>query len=470
MRRPVQEARGARRLAVFAAALLSPTQAFAHASERGHVLLLPTGYYLAGGALAVAASFLILAFVRPELLRCYGSWRLGLASAPRRGRVLVGALSFAFFALLVAAGFFGSADPLHNPLPTFVWTMMWVGLTLLHGLLGNLWPWLNPWHAPYRLVSGFLGRRPMSLPGQLACWPAVVLLLAFAWFELVDIAPQDPRRLATAVTVYWVVTFAGCLLFGYGAWMRRCEFLGIFFGMISRFSILDVGEGRKITVCLPGARLFRAGPLGASGVVFLLAALGSVSFDGLSRTFAWLAAIGVNPLEFPGRSLVVGPNTAGLLLAVSLLVAAFVLAVRIGERLAGSRNPPAALGLLVWSIVPIALAYHFSHYLTVLLVDGQYALIALSDPFSRGWNLLGLTGRHAGAGITMGHEAAWLIWNAQAAAIVGGHVLAVLLAHMLALRLHPEPRDAMRSQPPLAVLMVAYTLLGLWLLSTPAIG
>ncbi|RWF68827.1 MAG: hypothetical protein EOS26_26680, partial [Mesorhizobium sp.] len=43
--------------------LLAPTPAFAHASDRGHVLLLPTGYYVAGGALAVAASFLVLALL-----------------------------------------------------------------------------------------------------------------------------------------------------------------------------------------------------------------------------------------------------------------------------------------------------------------------------------------------------------------------------------------------------------------------
>ena len=43
----------------------------------------------------------------------------------------------------------------------------------------------------------------------------------------------------------------------------------------------------------------------------------------------------------------------------------------------------------MWSIVPIALAYHFSHYLTALLVNGQYALVALSDPFALGWNLFG---------------------------------------------------------------------------------
>ncbi|TGT34972.1 hypothetical protein EN812_32500, partial [Mesorhizobium sp. M4B.F.Ca.ET.169.01.1.1] len=47
-------------LALLSAALglVFPTPAFAHASDRGHVLLFPTGYYLIGGAFAVAASFL----------------------------------------------------------------------------------------------------------------------------------------------------------------------------------------------------------------------------------------------------------------------------------------------------------------------------------------------------------------------------------------------------------------------------
>ena len=52
------------RLAFLAAPLaLLPAPAFAHASDRGHVLLLPTGYYIAGGALAVAVSFLVLALL-----------------------------------------------------------------------------------------------------------------------------------------------------------------------------------------------------------------------------------------------------------------------------------------------------------------------------------------------------------------------------------------------------------------------
>jgi hypothetical protein len=125
---------------------------------------------------------------------------------------------------------------------------------------------------------------------------------------------------------------------------------------------------------------------------------------------------------------------------------------------------------LIWSIVPIALAYHFAHYLSALLVNGQYFWVALSDPFSRGWNWLGAAHHHVHAGIVLGAEAAWTSWNLQAFAIIVGHVLAVAIAHLIAFRMHGSSRKATLSQIPLAVLMVAYTLFGLWLLSTPSAG
>ena len=139
-----------------------------------------------------------------------------------------------------------------------------------------------------------------------------------------------------------------------------------------------------------------------------------------------------------------------------------------GNRLAGGSVPARrASGALVWSLVPISLAYHFAHYLIALLVNGQYALVAISDPFSSGWNLFGTADNYVSAGLVMGPQSAWVLWNCQAAAIVGGHVLAVLVAHGLTARLYPDGRRLMLSQLPLALLMVGYTVFGLWLLSTP---
>ncbi|WP_378945808.1 hypothetical protein [Mesorhizobium sp. ANAO-SY3R2] len=450
--------------------------ALAHASDRGHVLLLPTGHYLAGAAFAVAASFLVLAVLSPERLVAIWRIRLPIGSIPDL-RFPVSLLSFLVLATLVAAGFTGSRDPLSNPLPLTVWTLVWVGLTIVQGLFGNLWRWLNPWYGPYRLfrrISGHDNDPPLQLPPWLGHWPALVLFFAFAWFELIDPAPDDPARLAAAAGVYWLFSFIAMLAFGFDRWSRQGEFFSLFYAMIARFGVVEGKTGRNhlhLALCLPGAKLNEVEPLPPSGALFLTATLASVSFDGFSKTFFWLGLNGINPLEFPGRSALMGINSAGLAAMFALLAGIGLLAVFAGEKLVRSTLPlHHAAGLMVWSIVPIALAYHFSHYLTALLVNGQYALVALSDPFSRGWNLFGTAHMPVEAGIAMGAGSAWLIWNLQAVAIVAGHVLAVLVAHLLAFRLHPSASGASLSQLPLTLLMIGYTVFGLWLLSTPTAG
>ncbi|WP_246684921.1 hypothetical protein, partial [Mesorhizobium sp. B2-7-1] len=466
-----------RRRLAFALAFLAllPTPAFAHASDRGHVLLLPTGYYLVGGALAVAVSFLVLALLSPAALGRFWRRRLSLFTVSDAPRTIVSLISFAGFALLIAAGIFGSRDPLSNPLPLVIWTLLWAGFTLLQGVLGDLWSWLNPWYGPWRVASRVFGLRaddakPSRLPNWLGFWPAFVLFFAFAWFELIDPAPDDPARLAYAAGLYWLASFAAMLIFGYSAWSRRGEFLTVFFAMVSRFAPFERLDGR-LSLCWPGAKLLAAGPLPLSGTAFLLLALSSVSFDGLSKTFFWLGLFGVNPLEYPGRTALIGIGSFGLVLTFFLLAVVFALTVFLGQRLAGDRQSFAeAAGLLVWSIVPIALAYHIAHYLTVLLVHGQYALVALSDPFARGWNLFGTANMMVEAGVVAGAQSAWWLWNVQAGVIIAGHVLAVLVAHGLAARLHPQASRAALSQLPLTLLMIAYTIFGLWLLATPTVG
>lgn len=467
-------------------------KALAHASERGHVLLLPTGYYIVGAVLAVFASFLVLAVLPPKTIVSAWSRRLCLGPVPDF-RAVTSVLSFVVLAILLAAGVWGSRDPLANPLPLVVWTLLWVGVTLVQGSMGDLWSWINPWYGPYRLVMrcvGFVTHRrkrstlPLSvLPDatrrnpiyrHLAYTPALVGFFAFAWFELIYPAPDDPFRLALVVAVYWGLSFAGMLLFGYNSWSRQGEFLTAFFSLIARFSMLDgqkSGGRVRLTLNWPGAKLLDAAPLPLSGTLFLILVLSSVSFDGLSKTFLWLGFFGINPLEYPGRSALIWLNSIGLLTTFAVMAAVTLSAVALGERLVASRHGfRKASGLLVWSFVPIALAYHASHYVASLLVNGQYAVVAVSDPFALGWDLFGTANHHVEAAIVAGAGGARLIWNVQVAAIVCGHVLAVLAAHGLAHRLHPERGAAIRSQIPLTVLMLAYTALGLWLLSTPTAG
>lgn len=61
------------------------------------------------------------------------------------------------------------------------------------------------------------------------------------------------------------------------------------------------------------------------------------------------------------------------------------------------------------------------------------------------------------------------VWYSQVALIVAGHVIAVYLAHTVALRLLGDSKLARRSQYPILVLMILYTISSLWIISQPVI-
>ena len=52
-------------------------------------------------------------------------------------------------------------------------------------------------------------------------------------------------------------------------------------------------------------------------------------------------------------------------------------------------------------------------------------------------------------------------------AIVVGHVIAVYLSHVKALAMYKDSSQALRSQIPMLVLMVIYTVVSLWIISRP---
>ncbi len=460
---------------------LTVLPASAHIGERAFVLLLPTGYYMTAGGLAVFATFLLLAVMPKGISDRLADWRLPVLAVRPPSPVPLSLLSFAFLCGLIAAGFWGTRDPLENPLPLTIWSLWWIVFAILTALLGNLWVYLNPWSGPTRLMERLYAAPgdapPLRYPDRLGYWPATILFLGFALFEQVDIAPADPGRLAVVVTCYWLFNFAAILAFGEEAWFERGEPFTIFFRFISRLSpfVWEPAEPNparhRLSLAMPGAALLDRPALPLSGVLFLLLTLSLESFDGLSETFWWLGLNGINPLEFPGRSAIVGIDSRGLIASWVVLTLGYMGAVVLGWRLAGRPGSlKTLLGTLAFSIMPISLGFHFSHYLSAVLVDLQYAYAAASDPFGTGANLLGLQDFYVTTSFLNTYEGTRAIWNAQTAGIVIGHVLGILLAHELACRLIGDYRAAVISQAPLAIVMVAYTLFGLWLLSTPIAG
>ena len=162
-----------------------------------------------------------------------------------------------------------------------------------------------------------------------------------------------------------------------------------------------------------------------------------------------------------GRSAVVWQNAAGLVAVFALTVLALWAGMALGRRLSGGVFRADRVML---SFLAIASGYHAAHYLVMLLTAGQYTIAALNDPFFTGDSWLGLPPFYVSFGFLSDARVMPLIYGAQFLAILGAHLLAV----MLALRLAGPVRA--RAHLPLTGLMVGYTVLGLWLLSTARVG
>jgi hypothetical protein len=154
-----------------------------------------------------------------------------------------------------------------------------------------------------------------------------------------------------------------------------------------------------------------------------------------------------------------------------VLAAAFLSVFLVGRRAgAAPRTPMRGLGLHVLSLVPIAIGFHLAHYLPKLFFDWRHALRALSDPFGRGWDLLGVSAVRPSSSMALDHAAVTAIYNLQTALVVLAHMMAVSAAHRLVTADAISRRAALLRQLPMTVFMIAYTVYGLWLLSTPVIG
>ena len=424
---------------------------------------IPLPVYLAGAAAAVGLSFAAV-FLRdvpgfgqgdPRPIRVPRWLRAGLRGA--------GVLAVAWIAAQAAVG--GSSDADVSGL--FLWTYGWVGLALVSAVLGPAWSWLDPFttiHAGGAALlrrAGIQGWTPAPYPERLGRWPAVAGFAFFVWLELVVTGGGSGRTLVAGFAAYGLVTLLGMAQYGRDAWRANGEVFSAWFGLRGRIAPLAL-------VGAPETGMVRRRPFGAgllepgwSSADVALAAMGvaSVLYDGLSQTQAWFDLVGL-------------PGLAGGTMGLGIfLVAAVGLALAVA-RLVGSPPIARATGIAAAGagLVPIAAGYVAGHYLASLLVDGQRIVIAISDPFQQGWDLLGTA---------FYKPADWflspgLVWAAQLGVVVGGHMVGAVAGHLAAVSgspgspdLAPElrapyVRQVRLRQLPLALFMVALTVTTLW--------
>ncbi|MFF0246598.1 hypothetical protein ACWEU6_28095 [Streptosporangium sandarakinum] len=459
------------------------TRLLAHGLGSRHDLPIPLFYAFAGAFAALFVSFLGLA-----LLWADSRFRGGAAGRPVRlpegARIrwtlrvigLAGAVFTAAWMLL------GPDDPGRNPAAHLVYVILWTGLIPASLLFGPVWRLLNP----LRTIHLLLGGRDKG-PAPFGYRPAALGLTAFAWMELASPAPASTTTLAVFLTLYGAAHLAAAFRYG-TRWFDRADAFEVYSALIGRLSPLGRRDDGRLVLRNPldGLDALRPAP-GLVAVVCVL--LGTTGYDGFSDSPWWVELLQTGPL---GRTVT---GTLGLLAAIGLVAtlyractaaAGLIGRVRTGaavpvpsgraggtvgetsgvtgkDRAAGGDGTAGEDGaaggtgatggrgmarMFAHSLVPVAVGYLIAHYFSLLVIEGQRAVV-LS---------LGLD-RTVDPDV-VGPGA---IASVQVLAIVAGHVLGVVAAHDRSVRLFP-PEKAVAGQIPLLVLMVCYTIGGLILL------
>ena len=293
----------------------------------------------------------------------------------------------------------------------------------------------------------------------------MVLLVGFAWLELVYVERDSPEILAALSVGYFVLMLAGMLAFGAEEWATSADGFGAYFNLLSRMSPLTVDEHDDLYSRRPLSGL-TAMPVRSGTVALVCAVIGTTTFDGFSNDVVWRKLEPHLQSIYSGVGLHSTPSielayTTGLLLCVVLIRLIYELGIR-GVQTVSLRYTRAELSrAFAHTIVPIGFAYVLAHYFSLLIWQGQAILPLASDPLGNGANILGTSSERID--YTIISFAA--IWYVQVTALVAGHVGGLTLAHDRALTMYRDAQEAVRSQYWMLTVMVAFTSFGLWLLS-----
>lgn len=455
--------------------------ASAHMFVQSYSLPIPFWMYAYGGAGALLLSFIVIgAFASVSNLDAGAGrsrppddhhWKPGVLST---GSVI----ALALLMLCIVSGLAGRAGSFDNFNMTFFWIVFVLGVPYFAAFIGDFYARANPWEALVVCIerlSGYSFAGYLRQPDRWGHWPAVALYVGFINLEL--FGHFLPRGLSCWLLAYSVVNVVGAWVLGRQAWFRQGEFFGVMLRLLGQMAPVAIGQtGLRLRV--PFSGLLEEQPRDFGLVVFVLFMLSSTAFDGLHGTQPWVnfywsqvnphlvERLGLEPRQLSAVSaqlymiwqrlaLAASPFTyLGLFLAV-LATMKFVVRSKIDVRELAFR--------FTLSLIPIAFVYHLTHYFTLLFAQGGQILRLISDPLGSGWNLFG-TAKWAirPVMIDMG-----TLWHMQVGLILAGHVASVWVAHFQALAMFGSSRRAAISQLPMLVLMMCFTVFGLWILSLP---
>ncbi len=456
---------------------------FQHGIGGSQDLPISLPFALAGGAAALAISFIVLALAWREprydaatqgrplprwlATAVDGGWLPGSLRRRLPGRVvaaldggwLVGLLRLAglVFAGYVTWAALAGPDNLANPTFGVVYVLLWVGIVPASLLFGSFYKAVNPVRTIHVLLSRVTGGDAaagvIALPRWVGLWPAAFGLLAFVWLELVCPDANFLWTIRLWFAVYVAVIVVGAAVFG-DRWIAAADPFEAYSTLVGHLSFFGRRGDGTLVLRSPLANLDGVVPV--SGLVAVLGVLlGSTAFDSFQDSIAWVRFSQDIPVDE------VLLNSIALVVFCAGVATLFALATALTKPADGMarRTLPAKFA---HSLVPIVVGYIFAHYLSYFVEVGQQTLIYLSDPLVDGSNYLGTANLQVNYWLSL--HPTFLAFT-KVFSIVGGHVLGVIAAHDRAMKLLPR-RDQLTGQLPLLVVMVGFTIVGLYLLLT----
>ena len=336
---------------------------------------------------------------------------------------------------LIAPGIIGNESSKTSITPLILWVFLWIGVPTLGLLFGDVYARFNP----LNLVK-ISSNKPRSV--YVSCF----LFLGLTWFELVWREPGNPLNIASVFIILFLVV----------------NLIRYFY----KKSIIEVDPLLLLHYLYSKLKLFNSKPYFRSLInnignlaklngieYFILLMIGTVTYDGLRETTFWYNQFGeqINNIWF--STIMFLSMNLGTIIFYRF---ACYFAIKVG----GSELKLNEVSKLFGhTMLPIAFAYHITHYLTLLLFETQTFIYRLNDPLGTGLNLFNVQEPEINYFIEP-----IIIWGIQVAVTLLGHMLSVVLAHDLAVKLFGHQQSD-KTQYIFLFITVALTLQALFVLS-----
>ena len=377
------------------------------------------------------------------------------------------------FLLIILTGYLGSNNPIENFSAPMIWIIWWVGFGIITPIIGDFWKILNPIKIIFSFIvekiikqPKFLNKGLFKYPKELDVWPIIFSFLLFSWFENVGNG-SNPLTLSILITIYSLTTITLMFLFGCKTWLEKGDLFSVYYHIMGSFGIFNISQNEnlktlQISLRLPVLGLAKLKTPNIPFVIFHIILLGTISFDGLSETSLWSK---VEILLIPGLGRMI-TESLGIILIPTLFFILLWIVCWIIFIITKEKTPETIITSLIFSLTPIAIAYHIAHYISYILITGQLIIPLISDPFGYGWNIFGTTNYSLNIGIINAKTA----WYSSVIIIILGHVFSVIIAHIKAKEIFSKNSIVVKSQLPFLILMIFYTAFSLWIISQPIIN